>query len=200
MGTILITGASRGIGLALAKLYAERGDTVLACCRKPENAEALRALASQHAVSVLPLDVTDAASVSALAKRIGSTAIDTLINNAGVGGRPVAEQTAASMNFEAWAHPLDVNTLGPARVMQALLARDHLQAPAATRALLDLDAEHPFESSCPVQRHVLRHRPFASRLRPSPRRRDRRGLCATRLHCRRKGRCQDGLTSRSTRW
>jgi len=121
MSTILITGANRGIGLALAKLYAERGDTVLACCRSPEDAKELRALASEHPVNVLPLDVTDAASVSALAKHIGSTPIDTLVNNAGVGGGPVAEQTAASMNFEAWTHALDVNTLGPARVMQALL-------------------------------------------------------------------------------
>ncbi len=121
MSTVLITGANRGIGLALARLYAERGDTVLACCRAPEAADELRSLSEQHAVTVLPLDVSSAASVAALAKHVGDTPVDTLINNAGVSGGPVAQQTATSMDFAAWADALNVNALGPARVMQALL-------------------------------------------------------------------------------
>jgi NAD(P)-dependent dehydrogenase (short-subunit alcohol dehydrogenase family) len=121
MSRVIITGANRGIGLALAKLFARRGDTVLGCCRAPERAADLRALSAKHSLEVLRLDVSDPASVSALAKHLGSTAIDTLINNAGVSGGPIAQQTATSMDFEAWAHALDVNTLGPVRVMQALL-------------------------------------------------------------------------------
>lgn len=121
MSNVLITGANRGIGLALANLYARRGDTVFACCRTPREAQQLQALARSHPVEVVPLDVSDGDSVAALAIRLGDTPIDTLINNAGVSGGPSARQTATSMDFTAWARALDVNTLGPVRVMQALL-------------------------------------------------------------------------------
>lgn len=41
MSNVLITGADRGIGLALTHVYASRGDTVLACCRAPRRATEL---------------------------------------------------------------------------------------------------------------------------------------------------------------
>ena len=119
MGNIVITGSNRGIGLALANLYAKRGDTVFACCRTPGKAKELQALATSHSVRVVALDVADDRSVAALAKTV--TAVDTLINNAGVSGGPPEQQTAASMNFSAWADTFNVNALGPVRVMQALL-------------------------------------------------------------------------------
>ena len=121
MPTILITGANRGVGLALTQVHAQRGDTVLACCRTPSRAAALQALAQTHAVQVLELDVADAASVAALARALANQTIDTLINNAGIIGEPRDRQTAASIDFEIWADILNVNTLGPVRVMQALL-------------------------------------------------------------------------------
>ena len=121
VSNVVITGASRGIGLALATLYAHRGDTVFACCRTPSNAEALQALAATAPVGVLPLDVRDEASVAALASTIGDKPVDTLINNAGVSGGPLEEQTATRMDFAAWADAFDTNTMGPVRVLQALL-------------------------------------------------------------------------------
>jgi NAD(P)-dependent dehydrogenase (short-subunit alcohol dehydrogenase family) len=121
MSNVLITGSNRGIGLALASLYAHRGDTVFACCRTPSKAEPLQALAKDRSVKVFPLDVSDERSVAALPGLLGNAPVDTLINNAGVSGGPAGTQTAASMNFSAWAKALDVNTLGPARVMQTLL-------------------------------------------------------------------------------
>jgi NAD(P)-dependent dehydrogenase (short-subunit alcohol dehydrogenase family) len=121
MSNVVITGSNRGIGLALARLYAQRGDTVFACCRTPGKDEELTALAEIHAVTVVPLDVGADQSVAALAKFLASTAVDTLINNAGVSGGPPEQQTATSMNFTAWADAFNVNTLGPVRVMQALL-------------------------------------------------------------------------------
>ena len=121
MGTVVITGANRGIGLALTTVYAQRGDTVFACCRTPGKAKELHALAKTHSVTVVPLDVGDDKSVAALAKQLGSTPVDTLVNNAGIGGGPPEEQTATSMNFAAWAETFNVNSLGPVRVMQALL-------------------------------------------------------------------------------
>jgi NAD(P)-dependent dehydrogenase (short-subunit alcohol dehydrogenase family) len=121
MGNIVITGSNRGIGLALTTVYAQRGDTVFACCRTPGKAKELQALAKNHAVTVVALDVGDDKSVAALAKQIGSTTVDTLINNAGVSGGPTERQTATSMDFAAWAEAFNVNALGPVRVMQALL-------------------------------------------------------------------------------
>ena len=121
MTTVLITGANRGIGLALTRLYAERGDTVFACCREPSKAEQLRELAKSHAVKVLPLRVDDDQSVATLAKQLSDTTIDTLINNACVIGGPRERQTATTMDFAAWTEAFNINAMGPVRVMQALL-------------------------------------------------------------------------------
>ncbi len=121
MSTVVITGSNRGIGLALATVYAERGDTVYACCRAPSKAVELLALAKKHAVTVVALDVGDDKSVATLAKRLESSVVDTLINNAGVSGGPPEEQTATNMDFAAWADAFNINALGPVRVMQALL-------------------------------------------------------------------------------
>ena len=121
MANILITGANRGIGLALARIYAQRGDTVFAGCRTPSRAAELHALARTRSVEVLQLDVTDAASVAACAHALSSARLDTLINNAAIIGQPRERQSATSMDFALWAEILNVNTLGPVRVMQALL-------------------------------------------------------------------------------
>jgi NAD(P)-dependent dehydrogenase (short-subunit alcohol dehydrogenase family) len=59
MNRVLITGAGRGIGLELARQYAERGDRVLAGCRDIGRAPGLRALVDRHRdrVFVISLDV-----------------------------------------------------------------------------------------------------------------------------------------------
>ena len=121
MSHVLITGANRGIGFALTKNYAQRGDTVFACCREPSQAEQLQALAKTSKVNVLELRVDDEASVASLARVLPDTEIDILINNAGIIGQPGDRQTATTMDFAMWAEILNINTMGPVRVMQTLL-------------------------------------------------------------------------------
>jgi NAD(P)-dependent dehydrogenase (short-subunit alcohol dehydrogenase family) len=121
MSNVVITGANRGIGFALAGLYAARGAKVFACCRAPNEAKDLATLARLHVLTVLPVDVSDDASVAALGAALGATPVDVLINNAGVSGGPLEQQTATRMDFATWADTFNVNSIGPVRVLHALL-------------------------------------------------------------------------------
>ncbi len=114
-GTVLITGANRGIGLEFARQLDSLGYTVIGTARKPEGATELKELE----VRVEPLDVTDAASVAQLAESIGNLQIDILINNAGFFDR--SHRTLDEVDFDVMARTLDVNALGPLRVARALL-------------------------------------------------------------------------------
>jgi NAD(P)-dependent dehydrogenase (short-subunit alcohol dehydrogenase family) len=122
--TVLITGSNRGIGLALVREYVTRGDTVLATCRSPEKAEALRELAAKQdaKLHVLQLDVTDESSVRAACKAAAAVApaVDVLINNAGVGGRDT-ESALASLELERFHDTFETNSLGPIRVTRGVL-------------------------------------------------------------------------------
>ena len=120
MSTVLITGGNRGIGLELVKIYAGRGDTVLACCRNPGAATDLAEVAGT--VEILETEVSDARSVAALAESLQSRAVDILINNAGIMGPAPAKQSVQEMDFEGWAETFAVNSMAPVRIMQALMA------------------------------------------------------------------------------
>lgn len=130
MQTALITGANRGLGLEFARQYAAAGWQVLATCRARDAAKDLQGLAAGNGgrLRILAMDVTDAASVRTAAGPVGSEAIDLLLNNAGVGSPK--DQNIGSLDYEAWTRVLDVNTLGPMRVVEAFLenvAKSHLK-------------------------------------------------------------------------
>ena len=122
----VITGANRGIGLGLARKYAGDGWRVIATARDPSSADSLAELRSGAAgVSLERLDVADAASVADFAERVGDTAIDLLINNAGtMGPQPLTEhihrQRFGGIDYDLWAEVLLTNTLGPVRLTEAL--------------------------------------------------------------------------------
>ena len=111
--TVLIAGASRGIGLELAVQYAAEGWQVIAGCRNPDAAR--RWLAPQ--VELQALDVTAPASIEHLRGQLEGRAIDLLVVNAGVAG-PAPEHFAApgALEFDVVMH---TNVLGPIRLIEA---------------------------------------------------------------------------------
>ena len=113
---VLITGASRGIGLALCRYYLERGYPVLAACRQPE---ALAAVLGEYKnVRIEALDIADENSIQHFAECVESLQlqIDLLINNAGV----TIDQTFGKWTQQAFLHSMNVNAVGPALLVQAL--------------------------------------------------------------------------------
>lgn len=109
MPTVMITGASRGIGREFARQYEADGWSVIATCRDPS--------ASDLAGEVHQLDVTDPDSVAALKAALQGRKIDILINNAGFYG-PRASAFGA-IDYGAWEDVLRTNVLGPLRVVEA---------------------------------------------------------------------------------
>lgn len=118
--TALITGASRGIGLALTEALARRGWAVVATCRDPESARDLRRLASDlgGAIRLAALEVTDPASITALARDLNGAPLDVLVNNAGITHR---DTPFGALDYAAWRDVMEVNLFAPLRVTEALI-------------------------------------------------------------------------------
>ncbi|WP_336922972.1 SDR family NAD(P)-dependent oxidoreductase [Aquipuribacter sp. SD81] len=118
MSTVLITGATRGLGRETARQLVARGHDVWVAARDPERG---REAADELGARVVRLDVTDEASVVAAAEHVAAAtggSLDVLVNNAGVAGAhtPVPDVTAEDVE-EVHA----VNVLGPVRVLRAFL-------------------------------------------------------------------------------
>lgn len=102
MGTVLITGASRGLGRALADLYAAAGFRVIACLRQGAGET---------------LDVSDAGSIAALGARLEGQPIDIVINNAAIRGDTGG---LASLEAEDFLEVMRINALAPLLLARAL--------------------------------------------------------------------------------
>lgn len=116
-GSVLITGAGRGIGLEFARQYAETGWQVHATCREPKSASELLTLPGE--VTVHKLDVTHPKQIGHLQRELEGVPIDLLINNAGVIGP--RERSIGNMDYDAWEEVLRINTLAPIRIAEAFL-------------------------------------------------------------------------------
>jgi len=111
--SVLITGANRGIGLALAQAYVARGEAVIGTTRHDIPAEL------EDAVDWQILDVTDQASFKALATRLDGRPISTVICNAGI----FLEKHLSMDDFapDLWAKTFATNVTGPFLTMHCLL-------------------------------------------------------------------------------
>lgn len=115
MATWLVTGANRGIGLALVRQLHDRGDTVIATCRS-----------SSRELDAVGCRVTEGIDVGRddVGERLDASLasderLDVVVNNAGVGGWDSLE----SLDLDQARRQFDINTLGPLRVSLALLPR-----------------------------------------------------------------------------
>ncbi|MBP1848768.1 SDR family oxidoreductase [Rhizobium halophytocola] len=111
MPNILITGCSSGFGLETAKLFLDRGWSVIATMRRPDASQ----LPVHERLRILALDVTDTASIAFAVEEAGT--IDVLVNNAGFGAPAPIELTAP----ETIKALFETNTIGTLAVTQAVL-------------------------------------------------------------------------------
>ncbi|WP_114417674.1 SDR family oxidoreductase [Marinospirillum perlucidum] len=114
--TAVITGANRGIGLALARHYAQAGWQLVGVCR--ETSADLNEVANRVITGV---DITAEEDVKRLAGELEGTAIDLLINNAGL----LADERLGELDFASLARQMEINAYGPLRVTEALLPLLH---------------------------------------------------------------------------
>jgi NAD(P)-dependent dehydrogenase (short-subunit alcohol dehydrogenase family) len=123
MPSVMITGANRGLGLEWARQYAEAGWRVYASCRRPEEADDLKALAGgRPRVSVHRLDVTDSEQLRTLQLDLEEARIDVLLNNAGVYLDKFMDNLGG-IDYDVWLRTFAVNTLGAVRVSEAFIGQ-----------------------------------------------------------------------------
>jgi short-subunit dehydrogenase len=156
LGTALVTGASRGIGRAIAAALAGRGWDVIGTCRDPK---ALAHAQRVGGVRYLPLDLAREKSVDDLVKKL--PAVDLLVNNAGESPIGPAEE-----------HPIDraresfqVNFFGPMRITQAVVTgmRERRRGLVVFVGSIRSEAPSPFSSIYSAAKAAARS--FAQSLR-----------------------------------
>ena len=113
----LIIGASRGIGLGLAEELAERGWHVYASQRQPS--DHLARAVEDAEIEVVTADVTDPATLEALAGQIEPGSLDVVLVNAGIIGGE--NQSAASATAEEVSEIMMTNAVGPAHAAKLML-------------------------------------------------------------------------------
>jgi len=111
--TIVITGANRGIGYAMAKLCQQRGDTVYALCRKSS-----KDLDSLGVNVIEEVEIANQTGIDKAVSALDGISIDLLINNAGI----LRDEQLSALNKDTIIEQFNVNALAPLCLSHALLA------------------------------------------------------------------------------
>ncbi|OUJ14015.1 SDR family oxidoreductase [Acetobacter sp. DsW_063] len=119
-GTLLLIGASRGLGLAMASEFAARGWSIVGTVRG-DGITGLHDLADRYPtqVTIEALDITDPAQISSLSRRLSGQVFDMLFVNSGTSNRNQAE-TIAEVSTDEFVRVMLTNTLGVMRVIEGL--------------------------------------------------------------------------------
>ncbi|MEM9570390.1 MAG: SDR family oxidoreductase [Pseudomonadota bacterium] len=131
MSTVLITGASKGIGLEFARQYAAKNWVVVATRRKEKEDGLTRLAAERGNVLIKHLDVDDLDSIDRLANQFKGDPVDVLINNAGRmgdGSDPTAQfgEKFGTLKYELMDEYFRTNVRGPIKMLEAF--RDSVAA------------------------------------------------------------------------
>ncbi|MBI3219795.1 MAG: SDR family oxidoreductase [Bacteroidetes bacterium] len=137
----LITGTNRGIGLELTKQLLQKGVTVIACCRNPEQASELNALllkGNKERLIIFKLEITNEKDIQALSSFLEDRGIklNVLVLNAGI-AEP-AEQIG-TITQQQLLDVLNTNTVGPLLVIQALV--DHFDSRKAPAKIICISSD-----------------------------------------------------------
>jgi NAD(P)-dependent dehydrogenase (short-subunit alcohol dehydrogenase family) len=122
MEIILVTGANRGIGLALTKVLLANGDAVIAACRRPEESGELKQLRLLHPKAIdlvkCAVDCEEEVVEAAAASRTRHQKLDVIVNNAGIMPER-GDESILKIDLELFRQAFDTNTLGAVWVIRA---------------------------------------------------------------------------------
>ena len=110
--TVVITGANRGVGLALAEHYQQEGWKVIGVCR--QTSDELERVADEV---IEGIDVTQDDDIARLSAALAGNTIDLLINNAGL----LRDDVLGDIEIDSLRQQMEINAYAPLRVSEALL-------------------------------------------------------------------------------
>ena len=149
--TAIVTGASRGIGHATARLFLERGWRIITCSRDEAPEECGR---DSNWTCHIPTDLADAASLSAFIDaanaEIGDGSLEALINNAGMSPKTPYRERLGCLNgdLDAWHDVLELNLFAPLKLARGFASALHRGKGAIVNVTsIAGHAIHPFAGS-----------------------------------------------------
>lgn len=122
MQTVVITGASQGVGYEFVRQYLEDGWKVIATTRAPSEAHDLIKLkwTDHQQLRIIPLEFSTMHQIEQIKIEIGATPVDLLINNASIPEKDADE--LGSFDFDRWSQTMQVNLFSPFHLIENLMS------------------------------------------------------------------------------
>jgi len=161
MPTVLITGANRGLGRALAETYCAAGWNVIATCRNAADQPALQKACPT--ADVYQLDLASEKSIDELASLLNDRAIDVLLNNA---VWAVKEGGLMDVTYDNWAHSMKVNAFSVLQLARSFLSNlllserkaiVHISSSMGSISANDLGGKYSYRSSKAAAHMIIRN-------------------------------------------